>query len=90
MVRGEGVRATLDEGPILCGFFKDVYVWSRNPENARLRALATVLADVRANPAINKEDVPSLRLEVDELERAGVICLLQRQGFIFYPLEAEE
>ena len=90
MVRGEAVGVTFDEGPIPCGFFKNVYIWASDAEKARARAFAAVLADVRTNPAINREDVSSLRLEVDELERAGVTSLLRRQGLVFYPIDTEE
>ena len=87
-IRAEGLRIALNGVETLCGFYKNEYVWARSSEDAIYKARTNVQAGLRSNDAANQTDIDSLRLDVDEVEVLGVLGLLQRQGFVFYPLAA--
>jgi hypothetical protein len=86
-IRAEGLRIALQGVEARCGFYKNEYVWARNSEDAIDKARANVQAGLRRNDAANQSDIDCLRLDVDEVEALGILGLLQRQGFVFYPLD---
>ena len=89
-VRGDGIRVTFNETVTSCGFYKNVYLWAGHADEAGKKARAVVLESLRDNPGINQEDVTTVQLEVDEVERVGVTSLFRKQGFVFYPRTPEE
>lgn len=86
-LRAEGLRVAFDGAETLCGFYKNEYVWARDSQDAIKKARAIVETALRRNSAVNQEDVGALQLDVDEVEVLGLLGLLQRQGFVFYPLD---
>jgi hypothetical protein len=86
-IRAEGLRVTLQGAETRCGFYKNEYVWARSFGDAVDKARASVEVSLRHQHAVNQADVASLRLDVDEVEALGIMGLLQRQGYVFYPLD---
>jgi hypothetical protein len=62
-------------------------LWARSSESAIEKARENVTAGLRNRPAVNRADIDQLRLDVDEVEALGLLGLLERQGFVFYPLD---
>src|ERR1700736_4542339 len=91
MLKAEGLGVPLDGRETPCGVYKTEFVWARTAAQAINRARAKVAAALSRNPAINQADLGGLSLSVDEIEAGwGVANLLRRQGFVFYPLDADK
>ena len=86
-IRAEGLRVTFNGAETRCGFYKNEYVWAKDSEDAIDKARTNVEAGLRRHTAANQADIGCLRLDVDEVEALGLFGLLQRQGFVFYPLD---
>lgn len=85
-IRAEDLRVAFNGVETRCGFYKNEYVWAKNSEDAVGKARTNVEAGLRRQSAVNQTDVDRLSLDVDEVEALGLLGLLQRQGFVFYPL----
>jgi hypothetical protein len=91
MLVAEGLRVTLDGRETLCGVYKTEFVWASTPAQAIERARAKVAAALSRNPAVNRADLAGLSLSVEEIKPGrGLADLLRRQGFAFYPLDADK
>lgn len=86
-IRAEGLRVAFNGVETRCGFYKNEYVWAKNSGDAIGKARANVEAGLRRKNAVNQTDVDRLSFNVDEVEALGLLGLLQRQGFVFYPLD---
>lgn len=86
-IRAEGLRVAFNGAETRCGFYKNEYVWAKNSEDAIGKARANVEAGLRRHSAVHQADVDRLALGVHEVEALGLLGVLRRQGFVFYPLD---
>lgn len=86
-IGGAELRAIFDGEEIPCGFFKNEFVWAKDPDQAIAKARQRVVAEVARKSAITSS-LSELSLSVEEV-RSGlsVFNLLRKQGFIFYPVD---
>ena len=89
MFRGEGLVGTFDGVETPCGFFKNEYVWSKDPAEAVSKAKRNVERALERKSFIRRDALADVRLDVDEIEAgANILDPLRREGFLFHKLDS--
>ena len=87
MVHGLRLRGTFDGKEIVCGFFKNEFVWARDRNQAIAKAKANVASSLLRQATIRQDGLTALTLEIEEVgENLPLYSLLRKQGFVFDPL----
>ena len=89
-LKGSGLRASFSDDEILCGFFKNEFVWAKNRQAAVGKARTNVLTALRRRRTVNQADIPRLEISVEEVQTCGFLSLLRSPGFVFHPLDTHD